>query len=156
MALSKPSVAVGLCDDIDIDHGFRVVSRTFKHDEPYIDAVYPRHDTLEGFIQGRDRMLKQKHSDQIIKFVKATDSNAGKIIGLAIWLCIENKSVKDQLEGIFGTTKRKKNLQSSCIPSSHYADAPRSSLRVDRFEVGRPQETIVLGIVTDILWSLIC
>ncbi|KAL8747280.1 MAG: hypothetical protein Q9190_000824 [Brigantiaea leucoxantha] len=84
MALSKPSVAVGLCDDIDIDHGFRVVSRTFKHDEPYIDAVYPRHDTLEGFIQGRDRMLKQKHSDQIIKFVKATDSNAGKIIGLAI------------------------------------------------------------------------
>jgi hypothetical protein len=95
------SVVVGLCDDADMDRIFHIVSDTFKHDEPYIDAVYPKHDTPAGHIQGKNRMLEQKHSDPTVRCLKATDTRTGKIIGQANWLCLEDKHVKDELEGNF-------------------------------------------------------
>ena len=92
---------IELCEDADVDRVFEIMSKTFKHDESYIDAVYPKHDTPAGHIQGRDRMLAQKRSDTTIHFLKAIDTKTGKIIGQAIWLCIKDKNVKGELEGDF-------------------------------------------------------
>ena len=95
------SIVVDLCQDADMDRVFRIMSDTFKHDEPYIDAVYPKHDTPAGHAQGVRRMLQQKTSDPTARCIKATNTQTGKVVGLANWLCLENKSVKDQLDGDF-------------------------------------------------------
>ena len=95
------SVVVELCGDADIDRVFHIVSDTFTHDEPYIDAVYPKHDTPAGQIQGRNRMFGNKHSDPAVRFIKVVDTQTGQIIRHANWLCIEKQSVKTQLEGNF-------------------------------------------------------
>lgn len=99
------SVRVELCDDADIDRVFQIVSDTFKHDEPYIDAVYPKHDTPAGHSEGAKRMLDQKHADPAVRCIKAVDTSTGKIIGQANWLCLQNKKVSDQLEGDFWDDK---------------------------------------------------
>ena len=92
---------VELCDDADIERVFQIVSDTFKHQEPYIDAVYPKHDTPSGRTQGTERMLEQKKSDPTVRFIKAVDTLTGKIIGQANWLCLEDKTVKGELDGDF-------------------------------------------------------
>ena len=94
-------IVVELCDDADIDRVFCIVSDTFKHDEPYIDAVYPKHETPGGRIQGSRRMLDQKRNDSTASYIKAVDTQTGKVIGQANWLYIESGSVKDQLDGDF-------------------------------------------------------
>ena len=104
------SVVVELCSDGDMDRVFHIVSDTFKHDEPYIDAVYPKHDTPAGHIQGRNRMLEQKRTDSTVWCIKATDTRTGKIIGQANWLCIEDKRVKDRLEGDYWDNEDEKEF----------------------------------------------
>lgn len=103
-------VKVDICDNEDIDRVFSIMSETFKHDEPYIDTVYPKHETAAGHVQGRDRMLEQKTSDPTVRYIKATDLDTGKIIGQANWLCLDKDTVKDHLEGDFWPTEDDKEF----------------------------------------------
>ena len=103
-------MVVELYGDADIDRVFHIFSDTLKHNEPYIDAVYPKHDAPAGHIQGRNRILEQKHSDPTVWCIKAIDTRTGKIIGQANWLCLENKLVKDQLEGDFWNDEDEKEF----------------------------------------------
>ncbi|KAL8282771.1 hypothetical protein RB597_010152 [Gaeumannomyces tritici] len=42
----------GLCEPEDLERCFEVVSLAFGHDHPYIDALFPAHDTPQGRADG--------------------------------------------------------------------------------------------------------
>ncbi|KAI0860835.1 hypothetical protein F4860DRAFT_477876 [Xylaria cubensis] len=86
MSISK-QVNVVLLGDEDIPECFKILSQSFGHDAPFVDAYFPNHDTLSGQIQGSNRLLTWKHTSDESTFLKAVTSINGseRIIGLAIW-----------------------------------------------------------------------
>jgi hypothetical protein len=91
-------IVVELCTEPDIDRVFHIISDSFGHTQPFIDTLFPRHDTPEGYVLGRDRLLEQMRTDSGVRFTKALDSETGQIIGQANWLILEEKRTDVQPE----------------------------------------------------------
>ncbi len=72
-------LAIEPCKNTDIDRAFYIISDTFKHTQPYFDAVFPNHNTPTGHAQGGDRLLELKHIDPTVRFIKAVDTTTGQI-----------------------------------------------------------------------------
>ena len=102
------AITVEYCTDADIDSIFHIISEAFKHSQPYIDAVFPNHDTPAGHKQGRDRMLEMKRMDPTARFIKAVDSHTGQIVGQAVWLVLDQDPGKERLEGNFWENEQEK------------------------------------------------
>jgi len=82
------NVSIGLLSDEDIPVSFRVMSKSFGQDAPFVNIYFPRHDTSEGQKQGSKRLLEWKKSAPNSTFLKATTKDVqGEeiIIGMAIW-----------------------------------------------------------------------
>ena len=73
------------CNDEDMSRAFEIISTAFSHEHPYIEFVYPLHDTPTGRANGAERLLATKRADPHTTFLKATDTETGKIIGVAKW-----------------------------------------------------------------------
>ncbi|KAL8736507.1 MAG: hypothetical protein Q9166_000299 [cf. Caloplaca sp. 2 TL-2023] len=73
------------CTDEDMHRTFEIVSSAYGHEHPYIDAVYPSHDTPSGRQTGGDRLLAIKRSDPHTTFLKVTDTATGEMIAQAKW-----------------------------------------------------------------------
>ena len=84
------NVSIQRCNPADIAACFEIISTAFKHDAPFIDINFPRHDTPAGRAQATERLLKWLQSDENSFFLKATQTHredAGRedIAGFAIW-----------------------------------------------------------------------
>lgn len=95
---SKMPVVVELCTEPDLDRVFHIIWDSFGHTQPIIDIMFPGHDTFEGHVLGRDRLLEQLRTDSGVRFTKALDSETGQIIGQANWLILKEKPVDVQLK----------------------------------------------------------
>lgn len=86
---SPDKVTVALLSDEDIPTSFHLVSESFAHDAPFIDAYFPDHDTPSGRAQGSKRLALWKQASTTSTFLKAvTEASQGNkdcIIGVAVW-----------------------------------------------------------------------
>ncbi|KAI0466535.1 hypothetical protein F4859DRAFT_497111 [Xylaria cf. heliscus] len=84
-------IDVSLLTDEDIPTCFKILSESFAHGAPFVDAYFPNHDTLSGQVQGSNRLIEWKHASEEAMFLKAVTSINGdlgkreRIIGLAVW-----------------------------------------------------------------------
>lgn len=78
-------------EDADMPRLFEITSLAFKDNEPFWDAMYPRHDTPEGRRIGGERFVKAKHADPNTLYLKAVDENTGDIAGFAKWNVFRNR-----------------------------------------------------------------
>ncbi|KAI1750347.1 hypothetical protein F4782DRAFT_254063 [Xylaria castorea] len=82
---------VTLLGDEDIPTCFKILSESFGHDAPFVDAYFPNHDTLRGQVQGSNRLTTWKRTSDDSVFLKAVTSIDGdlakseRIVGLAVW-----------------------------------------------------------------------
>ncbi|KAJ4288591.1 hypothetical protein N0V90_011828 [Kalmusia sp. IMI 367209] len=80
-------VHIAALQDSDIPTAFSMMSQSFGHDAPFINAYFISHDTPAGQAQGAKRLLAWKQSAPESTFLKAVLTQDGEeiIIGLAIW-----------------------------------------------------------------------
>ena len=94
------------CTDPDFDRLFTIISTTFAHTQPILEAFFPQHDTPAGHIYGRDSLLASHKTDPTVRFVKATDTESGAIVGIAKWIVLHEdphfEVVDDDGEGVKG------------------------------------------------------
>ncbi|KAL8938399.1 MAG: hypothetical protein Q9216_003916 [Gyalolechia sp. 2 TL-2023] len=103
-------LAVEPCTDADIERVFDIISDTFQHTAPFIEALFPRHDTPKGREAGRNRLLEQKHTDPSIRFIKVVDTDTRQIIGQANWQVLEEIPTDESLEGDFWENENDKEF----------------------------------------------
>ncbi|EJT71438.1 hypothetical protein GGTG_10696 [Gaeumannomyces tritici R3-111a-1] len=79
----------GLCEPEDLERCFEVVSLAFGHDHPYIDALFPAHDTPQGRADGArwlgSALRDPSGTGRAARFCKAVDTDTGLIVGFAKW-----------------------------------------------------------------------
>lgn len=90
-------VGVALLSDSEIPACFQLISKSFGHDSPFVDAWYPNHDTPSGQAQGSKRLVALKQKSKNSTYLKATitrqasqgyvqeEQGEEQIIGFAIW-----------------------------------------------------------------------
>ena len=83
------AIEVSFCSEPDF-RIFAIISDAFASDQPYMDTMYPNHHTAHGRSEGAERLLHMKHTDATNRFLKATDTGTGEIIGYAKWNVFEN------------------------------------------------------------------
>lgn len=132
------------CTDADVDRIFHIISEAFKHSQPYIDAVFPKHDTPTGHAQGKDRLLEMKRTDPTARFIKAVDSHTGRIVGQANWQILDKDPSDDRLEGSYWENSYEKE----------YAQELFTQFIMPRAEAFRTAEGRLLGdcSIYTILW----
>jgi hypothetical protein len=113
-AKPKPKVTINPLTSNEIPACFRLLSKSFGHDAPFVDMYFPAHDTAAGQVAGCKRLLAWERGTPESVFLKATiaasagesesergsgsgSGNAGagagetgtvsveKIIGFAVW-----------------------------------------------------------------------
>lgn len=84
-------VDVALLSDEDVPTCFKILSDSFGHDAPFVDAYFPKHDTLAGQVQGASRLTAWKRTSQDSTFLKAVTSidedgvETRRILGFGVW-----------------------------------------------------------------------
>lgn len=84
------AIEVSFCTEPDFLRIFAIISDAFAGDQPYMDTMYPNHHTAHGRSEGAERLLHMKRTDATNRFLKATDTATGEIIGQAKWNVVEN------------------------------------------------------------------
>lgn len=99
MADSNFRFDVSICADEDMTDCFKVISNSFGHDAPFIDAFFPDHETNVGQNQGYKRLLSWKNTSAQSTFLKATtragDGGRERVIGVAIWTFMKEPPPND-------------------------------------------------------------
>ena len=103
------AIAVDFTDDADFYRIFSIISDSFGDDQPYIDIMFPNHHEHAGRVQGAQRLLQMKQSDAKNRFIKATDTGTGEIIGQAKWIVFANDQPEETplTEDFWGTADEK-------------------------------------------------
>lgn len=106
------------CNDGDMTRAFAIISAAFGHN-PYMDVLYPGHDTPQGHEAGGERMLAFKKSDPNTHFIKAIDTENGDIVGVAKWN-IYNGTIPEEvgLDGDYWATEEDKEY-ANCLWTSY-------------------------------------
>lgn len=79
-------------EDADFERIFEITSLAFDRNEPVWDAMWPSHWLPQGRQQGAERMRKTKNTTPETTFIKAIDTETGKILGMAKWNIFQNYS----------------------------------------------------------------
>ena len=82
--------SVAPCQTADFNRVFHIISDTFQHIQPIVDAFFPKHDTPAGHTHGA-KVLCDQQSDPNIYFIKAVDEESGEIVGVAKWLILQEE-----------------------------------------------------------------
>ena len=89
MPKATAQVSISQVADEDISTCMRILSKSFKHNEPFIDAWFPNHWTPSGQVQGTKRLKELGRSSPDSSFLKAvipaSEGNKEQIVGFAIW-----------------------------------------------------------------------
>ncbi|KAL8833168.1 MAG: hypothetical protein Q9170_004449 [Blastenia crenularia] len=91
-------ISIELCNDEDLTEVFAVISDTFQHEQPIVDAIFPNHDTPAGRTRGT-HMLTQMKQNPNFKFLKAIDSETNEILGQATWILLDRPLENEILVG---------------------------------------------------------
>ncbi|KAF2196466.1 hypothetical protein GQ43DRAFT_445087 [Delitschia confertaspora ATCC 74209] len=79
------------CIDADMPRFFELFSLGFGPEKyPYVEHVFPKHDTSEGRKIGGERMLTLKHLDAQATWLKITENPSEKMIACAKWNIYSN------------------------------------------------------------------
>lgn len=78
----------------DMQRLFTITSLAFAKNEPFWDAMYPRHDTEEGRKSGSERFKKMMSRPEV-HFIKAVDLDTGDIAGFGKWAVFDNYAPDD-------------------------------------------------------------
>jgi len=73
------------CTDGDMDRAFVIVSDAFGQEYPYINYVFPKHETLAGRRTGGNRLRALKNGDPNTTYLKITDTETGVMTAVAKW-----------------------------------------------------------------------
>lgn len=84
------AIAVSFSTESDFHRIFTIMSDAFADDHPGMEVLYPKHKTPLGRVQGAERLLHMKRTDAANRFLKATDTVTGEIIGHAKWIVFED------------------------------------------------------------------
>jgi len=106
------ALQLDLCTDSDMARAFELLSTSFGHEHPFIEAVYPAHGTPSGRASGAERLLAMKTSDRNTTFVKVTDTSTGEMIGMAKWNIYKGVVPEEtrQLSGNYWDSENAKEL----------------------------------------------
>jgi hypothetical protein len=117
------------CTDADMARVFELVSISFGHEHPFIEAVYPGHETPSGRAHGTERMLAAKNGDPNTTFLKITDTSTGEIIGIAKWNVYDGVIPEEisKLGGDYWDTEDAKELAEWNY--NEYVDLRRKAIR---------------------------
>lgn len=77
-------------EDADMYRIFEICSLAFARNEPFFDAVWPKHWTEAGRSQGAERFKRIKNTDPVATYLKAFDAATGEIMGMAKWNVYDN------------------------------------------------------------------
>lgn len=77
--------SVAPCTDADMPRAFSIISSAFGHKNPWMEYVFPAHDTLRGRAAGVERLQAFNASDPHTTFLKATDVDTGAVVGVVKW-----------------------------------------------------------------------
>ena len=99
------------CTDADMDRAFAIISDAFGHEHPYIDYVFPKHDTSKGRQFGSERLRAIKNSDPNTCYLKVTYSVMKNIAAVAKWNIYDGVIPEEAaLEGDFWASEEEKRL----------------------------------------------
>jgi hypothetical protein len=117
------------CKDEDMKRAFELLSLSFGHEHPFIEAVYPLHDTPNGRADGAERLLAVKKADPNTTFLKATDTSTNTIIGMAKWNVYSNVIPAEvtKLEGDYWSNEEARELAEWYV--SDYLRLRRKAIR---------------------------
>ena len=89
MPEATDKVSITPVSDEDISTCMQILSKSFKHNEPFIDAWFPNHWTPSGQEQGTKRLKTLGTASPDSRFLKAVipaaQGQEEQIIGFAIW-----------------------------------------------------------------------
>ncbi|MCJ1456072.1 hypothetical protein MMC28_006429 [Mycoblastus sanguinarius] len=99
------------CTDGDMDRAFAIISDAFGQEHPYINYVFPKHDTSAGRKIGAERLRAIKNADPNTTYLKITDSDTGTITAVAKWNIYDGIIPEEvTVEGDFWDTESEKKL----------------------------------------------
>lgn len=99
------------CTNTDMDRAFAIISDSFGHEHPYIEYVFPDHDTPVGRKVGAERIRAIKNSDLSTTYLKVTNTDTGVIVAVAKWNIYDGVIPEEvQLDGDYWETETKKEL----------------------------------------------
>ena len=115
------------CRDEDMARAFAIISTAFGSN-PYMDGLYPGHDTAQGRKTGGERLLSFKKNDPNTHFLKAVDTETSDIVGVAKWN-IYNGVIPDEvgLDGDYWPMEEDKEY-ANCLWAS-YLKPRRKSIK---------------------------
>ncbi|KAL8891579.1 MAG: hypothetical protein Q9192_005725, partial [Flavoplaca navasiana] len=65
-----------------------IISTTFAHNAPIVDALYPHHDLPHGRASAIASLTKEFESKPNARFLMAVDEETGEVVGQANWLIV--------------------------------------------------------------------
>ena len=125
-SLGRMTFKVDLCEESDMQRVFAIVSDTFGPDDPFMEALLPKHSTPAGRVVGGERFLNTFKTDPVCRFVKATDTETGRIVGMAKYLVFEPgvQQVNNDMEGDYWADEDAKAY-------AHHLESELSRLRLE-------------------------
>lgn len=85
------------CDAEDFPRVFEILSLAFQRHYPFINGIFPNHDTPQGRKDGADRLRQFSEADPHTTFLKVNDTDqttkdkpSGPIIAMAKWNIYDN------------------------------------------------------------------
>ncbi|KAL9038887.1 MAG: hypothetical protein Q9180_002862 [Flavoplaca navasiana] len=76
-----------------------IISTTFAHNAPIVDALYPHHDLPHGRASAIASLTKEFESKPNARFLMAVDEETGEVVGQANWLIVTSGEGKQE-EGL--------------------------------------------------------
>lgn len=130
---------VELANEADIKKILSILFKCYGGKNEYINAVFPRALTDEGFQKNVDRMLLIKHVPPSVFWEKVVDIETGEIVGGAMWnLCDEQKPPPYDIDGPPGTWESDSDKA--------YAQALQRSFAEDENKLWEENDLPLLGI----------
>jgi hypothetical protein len=107
------SVIIEECTDADMTRAFELLSVAFGHEHPYIESVFPAHETADGRRIGGERLLEFRKADPFATNIKALDPETGKMIGHARWIVCDGALAPEfELSGDYWDSQEQKEFAS--------------------------------------------
>ena len=109
--INNATMAIMKCDDSDMLRTFEIISDAFGHEHPYIESVFPAHETPAGRASGGERMLAYKRADPNTTFLKLIDTKTGTMLATAKWNVYKGVIPPElELDGDFWHSEDEKEL----------------------------------------------
>ncbi|KAL9614716.1 MAG: hypothetical protein Q9204_008817, partial [Flavoplaca sp. TL-2023a] len=79
-----------------------IISTTFAHNAPIVDALYPHHDLPHGRASAIASLTREFESKPHARFLMAVDEETGEVVGQANWLIFTAGEERMGEEGLLG------------------------------------------------------